>query len=328
MKKLLCVLLAALLCFGLGACREEPDPVAPDVPDEPDDPVVPVSVDWAVEPTLQFGDIQVLELYYDAAVLQRTKYLAFEQSGRWGLLDLDLNVVVPAVSQDIPFFCPAGELHLTASDSELAALDIQQDDIELAMGGHGSYFTQFVYDVNDKAMYILSGDVGFDLISPADYPLAIPDIVPVAFIEHSYNDQYDWGVEINYKDTYGYCRSNGTLISTIEYEHACEFVGGLAAAKRGGAWGFIDTSLSPITTFSYRGCNGNLYNNDGTFIPDFYPYVFLDGFAVVRDQNNKYGVIDAEGEDVLPCQFDKIVPVTGKRAVVLQGGKWGIARLA
>lgn len=328
MKRFFSIALVLLLCFSLAGCNKTPG-TAVDPPGDPDPPdVVTVELDWVVQPTFVYEDVQVLDLYYDDAVPQRTKYLAFKQDGRWGLVDLDLNIVVPAIGFDAPFFCPMGELHLSAAQEDLDALQIDADDIELAVGGHGGFFYQFVYDVNNSTMYILAGDAGYELYLPGEYPLDIPDVVPVAFIEQNYNDQYDWGLEITFKDTYGYCNSSGKLISTIEYEYACDFSDGVSAARRGGAWGYVDTSLNPITTFSYRGCTGSFYNTDGTFIPDFYPYYFLDGYAVVRAQNYKYGVVDKTGEEIIPCEFDSIVPVKGGRAAVKQDGKWGVVQLS
>lgn len=327
MKKFICLLLVAMLCMSFYGCKKDPVVVDPPVNPDPDPPEVPVVINWITDPSFVCNDIEVLDLYYDTSIPQRSKYLAFEQGGRWGLINQNFEIVVEPVSQDIPFFCPIGELHLSASDAELDALVITADDIQLAGGGHGGYYVEYVYEVNEKQMYVLAGDVGYELYLPSQYPDEIPAVVPVAFFEKGEEEPYGWGPEILYKKTYGYCTNGGTLISTIEYEYACPFVDGIAAAKRGGAWGYIDSSLNPLTTFTFRGCSGNFYNSDGTFIPDFYPYFFVDNYAVVRNQDGKYGVIDKTGEDVLPTQFDKIVPVAGGRAMILKDGMWGLAQL-
>lgn len=328
MKKVWSLLLVLLLCASLFGCtKPEPDPTPPVDPTPDPDPVPTVELDWIIEPTLSFDMVEVLDEYYAPEIPQRSKYLAFQQGGRWGLMTTEFEIVIAAVSQDRPFFCPFGELHLTADSGTLEALTFDADDIELAAGGHGAYAFDYVYDVDDRTMYVLAGDVGFDLYLPSEYPDTIPSVVPVAFVTTSEDDPYGWGAEVEYLGTYGFCRNDGTLISAVEYEYACAFINGLAAVRRGGAWGYVDPTLAAITTFSYRGCVGNHYNNDGTFTPDYFPYFFLGDYAVVRDLEGKYGVIDKTGEEYLLCIYSKIVPVSGNRIVVQVDGLWGLAQL-
>ena len=66
---------------------------------------------------------------------------------------------------------------------------------------------------------------------------------------------------------------------------------GLAAAKKNGKWGFIDTIGNLVIDFTYD---------------DIVYYGFSDGFAGVK-KDGKFGLIDKNGNVVIPFVYDGIL---------------------
>lgn len=90
-------------------------------------------------------------------------------------------------------------------------------------------------------------------------------------------------------DLYGFINSEGQLVTKIEYQEAWPFRNGLAAVKQYYKWGFIDTTGSFILK--------NRYDLTTGFD------LFTGKYAIVVE-NNKYGVIDREGRQIIPFKYE------------------------
>ena len=95
-----------------------------------------------------------------------------------------------------------------------------------------------------------------------------------------------------------------------EYDFAYEFYGGLAAVKKNGKYGYINTSGEVVIQYEY----------------DYAGY-FRGDLAIVQ-KNGKYGYINKSGTAVVPCEYDDGYRFYGDLAVVRKDGwddgKWGV----
>lgn len=105
-------------------------------------------------------------------------------------------------------------------------------------------------------------------------------------------------------DRAAYCENH------IGYEDIHPFSEGLAAVKKNGKWGFIDTCGNLVIPFTDE------------YVPT---YVFSDGLAVVSTKGGKYGYINTKGEIAIPCIYTNAKAFSeGVAAVQPSGGDaWG-----
>lgn len=318
MKKLFCVFLTVLCCFSIASCKKEPFPIntTPKPPDNPD-----AGINWLVAPEKQFEDIQAMDFYYDTTNPQ-SQYLTFQKDGKWGVLNDKLEIVLDAKSDEPAFFCTMGHLHIQTNDNR--ADTKFEKGIEI-VGGHGSVSFIVVYNVNDGLIYGLSSsEEGAEVVLLSNYAYTLPNILPFEYVNLFYDDflmSYSYESEFRF----GYCDEAGNVLTQQDYDYAQPFTGGVAAVMQDGKWGYIDQNFQKITNYKYQPCFGATFYNGEARSP-FFAYSMCDGYAPVMI-NAKYGVIDKNGEEVLPCTFDKILPMTGGRALIKYDGKWGIADL-
>lgn len=80
----------------------------------------------------------------------------------------------------------------------------------------------------------------------------------------------------------------------------------LTPISRGSGWGYADKNAKLVIRYIYD-----------------YAYSFQNGLAIVQ-QNNKMGVINLKGEEVVPIEYDLIQNLIGKFFKVFDGQKFGI----
>ena len=108
--------------------------------------------------------------------------------------------------------------------------------------------------------------------------------------------------------SWGYLNGMGLEDIAPAFEDAERFSEGRAAVALGENWGYINTLGVFVTEARYRkGC----------------PY--HEGLALVRNAAKKWGVVDLNGREMVPCSFDKVSEVSfqnGTLGVVKAGHGW------
>jgi hypothetical protein len=113
----------------------------------------------------------------------------------------------------------------------------------------------------------------------------------------------------------GFIDPAGKAVSS-EAEEGDSFAGGMAAARKGAAWGYIarDTMKFAIEP-RYAAARP-----------------FSDGMAAVaegavsaKERNLKWGYVDGSGKQVIECRYEDAGPFSEGLAPVRSGGKWGYA---
>ena len=91
---------------------------------------------------------------------------------------------------------------------------------------------------------------------------------------------------------YGYVNVNGDEQIAVKYDDVCSFENGLAVAKLNGLYGIINEQDDVVVPFNLD-----------------YPDVrgLSNGYATMRGHNGKWGAIDANGQVVIPCEYDSFI---------------------
>lgn len=141
---------------------------------------------------------------------------------------------------------------------------------------------------------------------------------------------------------YGAINKLGELILPIEYDCLGHFNEGLARIQINGKWGYINAYNKIIIPCQYEDAgNFNMgvapvldkgmwfyifANNKLAILPKTsYKRVgdFIEGFAVVCSNYDRYGFINMKGEEVIGTKYEEVRPFNNERAVVRINNKYG-----
>jgi hypothetical protein len=118
---------------------------------------------------------------------------------------------------------------------------------------------------------------------------------------NGYHSSFSHSLAVVQKEfAYGYINKKGKFIIQPVYDEAKDFAGGLAAVKKDGKWGFIDTLGNTKVPFQFTK----------------EPKSFSDYRAFVQGANNKWGIIDTAGKLLVNPQYHQVWPFSGGVAVV------------
>lgn len=116
---------------------------------------------------------------------------------------------------------------------------------------------------------------------------------------------------------YGFVSQSLRLEIAAIYENAMDFSDKLAAVKKDGKWGYINTAGVTVIPFEFDSCAAaDCMKADCAF-------AFDSGLAPVC-KDGKFGIINSDGETVVDFVFDAILQGENGVYIASQGGKWGI----
>ncbi|MFB6348911.1 WG repeat-containing protein [Moraxella sp. ZJ142] len=148
-------------------------------------------------------------------------------------------------------------------------------------------------------------------------------IVPIGVYD-KINKFYDNGLaSVKSNDKYGFVNTKGELVIPLMYDYAFGFSNGFADVQYQGFYGVIDVNNKTIVDFNYQhiqSLNPNLFavkNKDRYALMDIHSTLLtgydydmimdLDYKSLYRvEQSNKYGVINAKGEIIVPVMYDYV----------------------
>ncbi len=112
---------------------------------------------------------------------------------------------------------------------------------------------------------------------------------------------------------------NGQLKAKEEYDAAGIYTGGIIAVKKGDKWGYIDSNGETVIPFEYSVAEN--HSLDGLTLT---PYEANEGFVTLI-KDGKYGVMKADGTQVIPCSYNKLTVVHDGRVFATKDGSvWGV----
>ena len=98
--------------------------------------------------------------------------------------------------------------------------------------------------------------------------------------------------KVKIDDKYGYINAKGEEQVAVKYDNIESFKNGLAVAKLDGFYGIINEQDEVVVPFNldYLDMRG-----------------LENGYATMEGYNNKWGTINAQGQVVIPCEYDSLI---------------------
>jgi len=224
--------------------------------------------------------------------------LQVEKDGLRGLIDFDGNLIealgsyksIMLTDQGAVYNTDAGMYYKTA-DFTSPIYDLQ-DKVRIVAPEYGSIIHmdngQFAL-LNETDAFIVDS-YGNQLQKFSDV-LAFGSEYPIEMYKKSGNIYYDYKSDIMFgqlivtKDSkFGLSKEDGELIIPIDYDGIGLFSDGLAKARKGTLWGFIDTDGEVVGKIAYERVRPFFY-------PSYYAAVKKDGL---------WGLIDRSGKLIEP----------------------------
>ena len=116
---------------------------------------------------------------------------------------------------------------------------------------------------------------------------------------------------------YGYIGRALRLEIAAVYENARDFSEDMAAVKKDGKWGYINSLGVTVIPFEFDSCTmADTMGGDIAF-------GFRNSLAPVC-KDGKFGIINSDGETVVDFTFDIILQGEDGKYIAYSGGKWGI----
>ena len=276
---------------------------------------------------------------YNAAPVYSYLY-TFRLGDKWGIIDEELNIIVPASSDYPGIVCWGGinginHLHIYSTQIDPKA-DITLNDDYLITGGHGGGSLEYIFDVDKNEVFVcLSDESGPEILSVSEftnnYTAFMSSIVPMRYVKvieipsmSTYLDDFYYFIEYGY----GYCDRYGNVLTRELFDYADCFSDGVAAVLKDGRWGYIDKWMNHITGIQYYSCYGTRYSpTNSRMLTPGYVYAAQHGLIAVRDETGKFGVINTSGRVILECKYDWITPLENGNFFVKSGDRWEIFSL-
>ncbi|MBE6936669.1 MAG: hypothetical protein E7458_09315 [Ruminococcaceae bacterium] len=215
----------------------------------------------------------------------------FEKDGKYGFVDLDGTVVVPAMWDDAGY---AAEGYIVVrKDGRYGYVDYS-----------GNIFITPQYDsaaaFSGGAAYVQADGIGM-LLNPEG------DVI----CENVYSGIIEGLALTEGEDGWGFVDASGAVVIDCVWEDADLPSEGCIAVRKDGKWGYINLEGDTVIDFLWD-----------------YAWPYSDGIAMVALSQNGYdidgfGYINSLGEEIVPCSYEDAKSFSDGRAAVCQDGKWG-----
>lgn len=263
---------------------------------------------------------------------------SIEREGLWGLI-LETGEEVLPCRFDAPVErCSLGHWYCRTEDPSWETWGPEFDrisaEVEALSGlplcpGHGGSVQTFFLDSSEpspmpKAHWAAPGDLGVFSLDETAYP---PEdaYFPAAF-GSLYLSMMGEALEVkgwNFSDQAGDLLCPGECFDSVGW-----FYGeALAPVEQGGYWAYINTEGEFVTDFVYESCWGSFgYDSESGQYQETLSqaYGLWGGYAPVC-REGRWGVLDKNGREIVPCEFDGAAPYPG--GVWLREGDCWILKL-
>lgn len=129
---------------------------------------------------------------------------------------------------------------------------------------------------------------------------------------------------VKLKSKYGYIDKHGNEIVPCNYDDAFDIKEGLLKVKLNGKYGFMNKNGRELTSCKYDEVDEDAEGFSWQRVNDKFNLKYTESLVKVKF-DNKWGAIDKNGNDVITCKYDLLVPFTTEGLLkVLSNKKWGV----
>ena len=268
-------------------------------------------------------------------------YYVFIVDGKYGVINQDMEIVLNPIGSNYPVLHDLdGEFHFNHDiiRGDYESYDEMQAEIKntefVICPGHGAWGQDILYD---------TGLESFNFKCWGGGPNETLDAFDSSIFENDsylkYQDMYSVKEEENVdgdlvnvfdlSQHYGVVDNEGNKITEAIYEDVFDISGELIPVKKDGLWGYVDDNGVEVIPCIYQATfeSKDGYDQDKeesyTIMP-YYPYPVIDGRIVVKNQDDKYGVIDTKGNTLIDFEYDNGSPYFDNSVILLKDGEWSI----
>lgn len=234
----------------------------------------------------------VEELKVDIKLASK-RFLPFKKNQKWGFCDLEGKIMIEPQFESVEEFEQG--LALVIKDGKVGYIDKAAKSIIPFQYEDGESFQNGLAIVGEGDFYGMINRAN-EVVLPMKY-----DYIG------SFNN--DLALVAN-EDYYGYCNPKGEIVIPIQLEYASDFENGYAVIEIEGKKGMINT-LGKIV------------------IPPLYEWLEpFDQYGLCRAKKDTlYGVLDKNGSEVLPFEYNQIGAFKNQRALVAQDETYGYVNI-
>jgi len=283
---------------------------------------------------------EVISCVYDYAGSFSEDLAVIKKNNKYGVIDKEGNEVIPCAYDTLSNF--------SEGFAQFTALD-RADNWMGYVGRNGNeiiVISDFLFSRNfSEGLALVCKDGKYGYIDKNG-----TEVIPLI-----YDGAYDFseGLALVCKDgKYGYIDKNGTEVIPLIYDGAKDFVEGLALVCKDGKYVYIDKNGTEVIPFIYdsgydfvdgRGTvkkdgkwgyldkNGDVQYTLGTYqlVMPLSNGLFLvgNGYDPKTFTMYKYGYIDENGSEVIPCEYDYISDFSDGIAFASKGKQMYIVKI-
>ena len=244
----------------------------------------------------------------------------------YGLINQDKKLSCVPLSKGYPkghYDC----IDIHADGQEL--IELQNTELVNCGGQHGAGNGNGIgVDVENNIIYgMYQGDDG---------PMGLSQINSNELSENTllgynkitnYDISLEYDVDFDVSKKYGVINSELEILTDAIFDDVFKIDGELIPVKKGDLWGYVNNKGELVIDCIYQAAFGSeTFIDDVTYdkyeIIPYYPYPVVDGRIVVKNQDDKYGVIDTSGNILIEFEYDFASPYYDNSVILKKDGEW------
>ena len=123
----------------------------------------------------------------------------------------------------------------------------------------------------------------------------------------------------------GVVNGEGKMLTEALYEDVFDIAGELIPVRANGLWGYVNSQGVEVIPCVYKGTFSETSNSrysGASKRESYYPYPVIDGRIVVKNWEDKYGVIDIWGTTLIEFEYDYGSPYYNNSIILKKDGEW------
>lgn len=234
-------------------------------------------------------------------------YYCFKKNGKYGLVNNNgLVVIEPEADEPFVLIDNYEIMNYYGDRSYIPFTPYVQG------AAHGLQSGNYYYDEKSKQVmqigYADDGPGSYSYVDILPFPLA-----RVRTFDYIWNSP-NWDKSKNISETYGIINKAGELVVEPKYDNVIAYDSTFLPVQINGDWGYVNAMGEEVIPCEYQGII-----QAGTWL---LPYpVINDKYVILKDKENKMGVMDIQGRVIVPFEYDLIGAYYEGKVVVFKKGE-------